>query len=443
MPAGGADRPAGVKAAGGISRHAVERRAFVTKEMGLMRRMTSRGAGLLTAWLVLAATGAYAQLDYAPPDMVLPYPLYSTRPEDGGFFFGTEFVLYRQTNPLKGQIVAQRGFIDFDGALTGTPGTFVGSRFTALDVRQVSGPNGYMPGVKIDLGWRFHEGDTLTFSWMYLSETQRSASATLVPPTNQLDPLLANTFLTSPVFNFPPDYAGPAGQSGTNNLPRSDIAPGNGATPVTTYGIWNAATIMTESFVQRTQNWDLLYRKPIWETDCSRFSALLGAGFWWIWERYLWSTTDVDYFGVSAPTDRAVYSNILSNRMYGIHGGCNEECYLGHGFACYTEFQGGIYLDVAKERVLYELGQKHLPPQAKFAKTDYTVVPEIQGKIGLAWYPAEGIQFRIDYNLMAFFNTFDFQRPVNFDYGALGNTKYYNDVIRVFDGLQAGIALIF
>jgi len=409
--------------------------------------MTSRGAGLLITWLVLATTGAYAQLDYAPPagggqdrgdigggigNTVLPLPLYSTRPEDGGLYFATNFVMFRQTNPLKDQTVGVRGFLDFDGAISGIPGTFIGSKFDALDVRQVSGPNGYMPGVKIDLGWRFADGSALTFSWMYLSETVRSAAATLVPPANQIDGVLANTFLFAPVFNFPPDYAGPVGQNGNINgvnYVREKLPPGIG-TPSTTYGIWNGASIMTESFVQKTQNYDLLYRVPIWETDCWRLHALVGAGFFWIWERYLWDTTSIDTRGVSTPEDRAEYSNIISNRMYGFHAGCNQEYYLGHGFACYTELQGGFYLDVAKERVEYELGLKHFPPVSKFAKTDYAFVPELQGNLGLAWYYTEGIQFRMDYDLMAFFNTYDFQRPVNFDYGGLGNTKYYQDVTR-------------
>src|SRR5438132_8669837 len=43
--------------------------------------------------------------DYSPPDPVFPLPLYHERPETGGFYAAGEFLLMRQTIPLKEQPV--------------------------------------------------------------------------------------------------------------------------------------------------------------------------------------------------------------------------------------------------------------------------------------------------------------------------------------------------
>ncbi len=98
--------------------------------------------------------------DYAPPDVVFPFPLGSTHPEEGGLYLATEFIAYRQTNPLKDQVVAVRGFqvtsqtIEFQDSTgrnftttLGPSGTFIGSGASALNVNQVTGPNDYQPGI--------------------------------------------------------------------------------------------------------------------------------------------------------------------------------------------------------------------------------------------------------------------------------------------------------
>jgi hypothetical protein len=54
------------------------------------------GAGRVMAQIQSAGSGS----DYAPPEYILPLPLYNTRPEDGGFFATTYFEMFRQTNPV-------------------------------------------------------------------------------------------------------------------------------------------------------------------------------------------------------------------------------------------------------------------------------------------------------------------------------------------------------
>ena len=116
--------------------------------------------------------------EYAPPDMPLPLPLYSTRPEAGGFFLAAEFVMFRQTVPLRSQPIAYRGFVDVDGSITGNTGYFTGSAPCALDANMVQGPRSYQPGMKITGGYRFADGSALEVSWMQLIKSQYTAGAT-------------------------------------------------------------------------------------------------------------------------------------------------------------------------------------------------------------------------------------------------------------------------
>src|SRR5439155_21232844 len=58
--------------------------------------------------------------DYSPPDPVFPLPLYHERPETGGFYAAGDFLLFRQTIPLKEQPIAVRGFVDTFGNVQAT-----------------------------------------------------------------------------------------------------------------------------------------------------------------------------------------------------------------------------------------------------------------------------------------------------------------------------------
>jgi hypothetical protein len=398
--------------------------------MGHMRTRSWWLAGLLMAGMVLAPTLVHGQPNYEvpPADPVFPFPLYHARPERGGFFLFGEFVMYRQTNPIHNQIVSQRGILDFDGSITGTIGAFVGSRQTALETDQLSGPRTYQPGFNVGLGWRFGDGTSVAFSWLHLLKAEYFAVATLVPPGLNAGPGLANTFLTSPVYNFPNDYAGPATDTGVG-------------APFATYGIWNAADEMSIEFTQRVQQFDLTFRKPIFDTETYRCYGLVGPRFFWIWERFKWRTVDEDVNGQALPSDVAIYTNIVSNRMYGAFIGVGNECYLGHGFALSLDLQAALFLDVVKERAKYEFGQKFLAPQNKRAITDYHVVPELQANLNLWWYPIEGVQIRLGYNVMAFFNTIAAKQPIDFNYGAL--IPDWDRSNRLFDGINFGIGLIF
>jgi hypothetical protein len=367
---------------------------------------------------------------YAPADPQIPLPLGSTRPEDGGLFLFGEYVMYHQTNTISSQQVATRGFIAVDGTPFGvTSGTYIGSGAKALDTGQLIGPRTYVPGFELGAGWKFKDGSCLTFTFMYLFQEKYDAAATLAPKGLIVGDNFAESFITAPVFQFPNNFAGPLNKAGIG-------------TGTAVFGVWNGASIMTEQFVQRFEHYDLSYRMPVYDTECYRLSGILGGRIDWIWDRYRWTSFDLDPLtNSSGPGDIAIYNNIVSNRLYGGKIACSQEYYMGHGLACMCDIGCCLFMDSAKTIVSYELGAKFDGPKNKRATLSWRVVPECEGTLGLMWYPTEFIQLQIGYNVMAFFNTLSSMHPIDFDYSAL--TPHFDTTPRLFDGWKAGIAFIF
>ena len=366
---------------------------------------------------------------YAPPDVELPLPNGSFWPN--GLFVYAEYAMYRQNVPLRNQLVAIRGFVDTDGALTQNPGMFVGSRAIALQTNQVRGPGTWSPGMKLGIGYRFDDGTTIDFSWLYLLNVKYTAVAGIGLPQSLIDPALSNTFLFSPVFNFPIAFSGPPDRLTANGAP---VIGGP-------YGIWNGATAMSEEYDQRAQFYDLNIRKPIFETENWRTYAIGGPRFAWLWERYKWFTQAIDAFSDESSVWAANYTNIISNRMYGARVGMGNECYIGHGLSASLDLSGSAFLDVVKERTAYSRDDKHIGQERKRSRTDYTFVPSAEATFNLCWYPYRGVQFKIGYDVQAFFNVVSSEHPIDFDYSAVSPT--FNRVFRIFDGLQLGGSISF
>jgi hypothetical protein len=484
-----------------------------------------------------------AQDSIGTPDPVFPLPLGHDRMETGGFYAAGQFLYWRQTNPIKDQVIATRGFVDFDGSvqaaisvINGTtpttanfvPGLHFGSGVSALNSEQVSGQNSYKPGYSTTLGWRFSDGSAVEFRWRHLVETKLSAVASIVPPTLSAGATQADTFLFSPVFNFPNDFAGPINKIGVTGplgaASGSSSASGNASivptqlilqtvtagtnttsfngaiistasassagsiiVPQAAFGIWNGASIMSISFVQRYDDFDLVGRYPIFQDDNFRCYGIAGGRHVAMWERFAWRTVDIDTSfpsgqasatvtggtvtsvsnaagststptagtvtttagggagltqagGFSNPTFAANYSNIVSNQLYGPCIGTGAEYYLGAGFSLSLDLRTALMVDFVKERAKYERADKLI--SSKFSRTDYTIVPEIDGIATLWWYPIEGVEVSVGYNLMNFFNTVSSPHPVSYDYGT-PNPGYDKGVYRMVDGWQAGVALIF
>ena len=108
--------------------------------------------------------------------------------------------------------------------------------------------------------------------------------------------------------------------------------------------------------------------------EYARTYALAGGRFAWIWERFSWNTVDQDIFGNATPQDSVLYTNIMSQRMYGPFMGCGSDIYLGNAFSLTVDTTGAMLYDIVKERDAYLRGDD--ATQAKRVRLDYSIVPE-------------------------------------------------------------------
>jgi hypothetical protein len=349
-------------------------------------------------------------------------------------------------------VVGQYGISTVPQTIQGlfdTPG-FKGSGQAALDVDQLRTRKPFQPGSDLTIGYRFSDGSAIELNWLYLTEAKYTAGASVTPRNFVLGVSLEDTFLFSPVYNFPPEFAGAPFKVNVpfdnNALPPLQQLSVNSQT---VFGAWNGASIMTLEFRQRFQQWQINYRTPIWETEVYRMNALVGPRFAWIWERFKWVSTTLE-----TPSDdsvdalnnlqsfSAVYTNITSNRMYGVHVGCQQECYIGHGLAVMLDTRAALFLNSVKERGKYKSGFKYDGlPASKRARREWSVVPELTASLGMMWYPTEYIQIYGGYDLMVFFNTLASRKPIDFNFANVNPT--WSHVNRVFDGWRAGLAITF
>jgi hypothetical protein len=405
---------------------------------------------LLALGLLVLPTAAYGQqmveigqtnqnYEVPPPDPLVPLPLGMPRYEEGGAYFAGEFLFLHQTNTLGSQPVAIRGFVDTAGAIA-KPGTFIGSGTEALNVNDLGGPTTYEPGFTFNLGWRFKDGSTIGLSWWHIASAKYSATASLIPRNFVLGPTNADSFLFSPVFNFPIQYGGPDVDVFAQAPGRATGTPTSGIT----FGIWNAASLETIDFTQRFDQVDLGGRIPVYDTECWRTYALLGFRAAILWERFNWRTVDADNNGIATNTDVATYYNVVSNRLYGLHCGCGNEWWLGNtplgGLSVILDVDGALLVDIIKERAGYELGDKSTT--ARRSRNEYSFAPEVDATLGFMWYPTQAVQVRVGYDVMAFFNTAASPEPIDFNFGAIDPT-WTRGVTRFFDGFRAGIEIVF
>jgi hypothetical protein len=450
-----------------------------------MRRNTGWSTLLLAAGVALAPTGARADtggdgvtwapgqpLPQAAPkfrgqmgvdkqeDPAYPLPLGHPRMDVvGGVYTAIEFVMFRQTNPIGHQLAAIRGFTDFDGAVTGdlngtavftdqtqpfiirgplVPGNFLGTGTPALFTDDLRGQESWQPGYKLTLGYRFDNGTAIETSWMALQKVTYSANASLVP-TNFANlasgAILADSFVSSLFFNLPPEFAG-ANQK---------VALGN---PGSVFGTFNGDNNININFRQFFQDWDVRGRVPWFQDECTRLYGLAGLRFAWIWEQFRLRAVSANFDGNSTPEDVGLYENTVSNRMYGPFIGAGAERYLGRGFGIGIEGEAAYLLDIVKERAQVQNGDRNNANRntpfviVKKSATNFASVGEFTANAQLFWYPIEGIQVRVGYNLMTFLNTIYMKDPIAFDARNF-DPNWSNKGIRFLDGFNAGIGFIF
>jgi hypothetical protein len=407
--------------------------------MGDMRIRISWLAILVGLGLVLSPLGARAQLGDLPPAPgyeSVPWPFGPRGNDTGGWYLASEFYWMKQSNPLGNQILAVRGLQDGDGSigsalgLGATPGQFIGSGSPALNVSQVSGPANYQPGFTFTVGYRFEDGIALETKWLHLDNVKLSATAGLLPPGGNQGGLAQETFLTSFVYNFARDYFGPGNTTGVGS-------------PTALAGIWDGSSQQTISFIQRFDQWELTMRVPIMDAENWRSYGIVGPRLVTMWERFSWTTIHPEFNGLVAPNDIAQYSNVTSNRLYGVHVGGGNDWFIGDtpigAFSMTLDLQAALYLDLIKGRPRYELADRST--EATRARNLASVVPDVEAQFNVWYYPYTGIAFRFGYSAQAFFNTYGSPQPVDLNFGSI--TPSYESMFRLFDGFNAGLCIIF
>jgi hypothetical protein len=284
-----------------------------------------------------------------------------------------------------------------------------------------------VPGFQVEIGWKFGDGSALTASFWYLATAQYSAVATLAAPNYQYNSNQSATFLTAYVFNFPTAFAGAPNKVATGG-------------PYSVYGLWNGASTMTEAYWQEAEQFYMTYRKPFYETETYRASALVGPRWIRLADKFQWITTDIDALGLSSPIYEGVYNNIVTNNNYGVWAGLQQEWYLGWGFAAMLNLNGGVFIDSVTTEVDYQLGLRE-GTENKRGRHFFQAAAEAQVTPSLMWYPLEGIQMQLAYDWFAIFNNTASPQPVDFNYSSL--TPAYSNPVRFFNGFQATVAFVF
>ena len=379
-------------------------------------------------------------------DPQAPIPL--GNPQQSGFYTAVEFLTFTQTRDIGNQTVAYRGLVDSSGRITGIPGTYIGSGATALTTNDFTRTT-FQPGFRVELGYKFDSGLTVYGNYSQLFDAKYTAGATEATQYSRSNISLTDTFLTSAVFNFPPSFAGPVNKTGFDRADPNHTDPNDPQynPGSNTYGIWNGASVMNITLIQRFTQAEIGGKMPIFQSDYSRVYALGGARYAWLFERFTWFTQDFDTAGNSGPQDVAFYTNTLSQRMYGPFVGVGHDIYLGNRFGLSLDLTGAALLDVIKERAKYKLespgsGGVLSPVASKFSRDDYSIVPNANANINLMWYPIEGVQVKFGYTAQAYFNTRNMLDPIGFNYSTI-DPVYATQVFRIVHGINVGVALFF
>src|SRR5205807_2040246 len=134
-------------------------------------------------------------------------------------------------------------------------------------------------------------------------------------------------------------------------------------------------------------------RIPIWETADKRTYGIFGPRIVWILDRFDWRTVSEDGAGNPGPDTTAVYSNTVSNRMYGVHFGAGNDWFLGStpigGFAFNLDLEGGLYVDLVKTTANYNRGDGFIS-SGRSGRLN-SIVPSAEIRAGFKWYAWEGI----------------------------------------------------
>ncbi len=412
---------------------------------GCLAALIATGA-LLAPGLGLGSAAAQVN-DYAVPgSAAYNVPIPTGKSGDNGFYGFAELLILTGNRPLGEQTVASRGLVDTRGLISASadgtprPGTFIGSGQVALSTADFTRRT-WSPGFSVGMGYKFDDGTAVYGSYSHLINTKYHAGATLATQYARNRPDLADSFLFAPVYNFPPQFAGPRVKTAQENF-RTDgtIDPNAGGN---FYGIWNGASVMDIQFDSWFNQAELGVRMPLFQTEYSRIYGLAGGRYAMIMERLKWRTVSFGVDGNVEPQDVANYNNTLSQRAYGPFIGCGHEAYIGKSFSVAVDTTGALLLGIAKERAKYKLGDRYPNAiQNKLSRNEFEIVPNINTSINLMWYPIEGVQMRVGYSAMMYFNTKYMQEPIGFNYSSV-DPAYGEQFLRIYHGVNVGLGVFF
>jgi hypothetical protein len=421
---------------------------------------------------------------------------------DAGPYFATEALFMRVNTPLRHQVLAVRGLWDEAGQIDGStrpnnllveindtagtvlgflfeqpglPGSFLGSKDVALTARDV-GSERFEPGMRLTLGYRFENGIAVEVNYHRIAEFKHTAGASILPPDARTNPPgdgvrtdFSDSFVSLPFFNFSPFFAGPDRDvvsnvviftdPGTRPVIVVDSAPGLdqaqitaqqladlvafGGIAIPAFGIWNAAEIVSISFVQEIWQVELNTRIPICMTENTRTYSIAGFRYIELQEEFELFVQDQDIDGFIAPDNTATYRNRWGNHMYGVQAGMGNEAYLGNGFALSVEGRVGLFANWQKTQVSLTRGDQADEDSvgARSIKNELGIAPLFQVAAYLWWYPVEGVQLRAGYEATGMFGVKRSRNPVDFNVGRLD--PHYEELFFRMDGFNLGVAFIF
>ena len=404
-------------------------------------------AGVLVAPGLGLGSAAAQVNDYAVPGSAgYNVPIPTGKAGDNGFYGFTEALILTGNRPLGEQIIATRGLVDTRGLIsaapdgTPRPGTYIGSGAVALSTADFS-RRSWTPGFSVGVGYKFDDGMSIWASYSHLTDTKYHAGATLATPFAQNRPDLADSFLFAPVYNFPPQFAGPRVKTAQENFVGGGLPDPNAGGNF--YGIWNGASVMDIQFDSWFNQAEIGVRMPLFQTEYSRIYGLAGGRYAMILERFKWRTVSFGVDGNVEPRDVANYNNTLSQRAYGPFIGCGHEAYVGRSLSVSVDTTAALLLGIAKERAKYKLGDRYPNSiQNKLSRNEFEVVPNLNASVNLMWYPIEGVQMRVGYSAMTYFNTKYMQEPIGFNYSSV-DPAYGTQFLRIYHGVNVGLGIFF
>ena len=335
-------------------------------------------------------------------------------------------------------MVAYRGFQAFDNSLGVPQGQWVGSKMIALNTNQVAGPSSFQPGWDFFIGWRFQGGVAVELDWKHLVQNQFSAAAAawLQPGATNAGSVLQNTFVTAQVYNFGPEWAG-----APQNVTQGDVG--------ATFGIWNAASFMQELYIQRLST--SIRSTPASRSSIppTRASTACSARAIRLDRRSIPLDDDLrkDQFGND--------DGAAAHEQHDLQPHVRLPCRLRARLVSGQHADRGVCVHVRSGRrpPLFRLRQA---PSAAFipltnsnpqvgssrSRRIYSIVPGVDGQLGVDWYPWEAIKLHMGYDVNTFFNTIASDQPIDFNLGRV-TPQYEHQFLRYFYGFSFGVSFVW